>query len=286
MPAGSPHPDEPPGAAALRRRFLELHRKGEPLLLANVWDAGSARIIASLGFEALATTSSGHAGTLGRFDYGVSRDEALAHAEVLVRATPLPVNADLENGYGTSPEEVSETFRRAAATGLAGASIEDFSGDRRDPILPAELATARVAAAVEAGRASGLVLTARCENHLHGRDDLDDTIARLRAYERAGAQVLYAPGLADADAIRRVVESVDAPVNVLCRPGAPTVPELAELGVARISVGGGFFHVTMNALATAAREWRERGTHEFWQSAIGGMAAEKKAFGPRGDEGA
>jgi len=262
----------------LAGRFLGLHRKGEPLLLANAWDVGTARLLASLGFAALATTSAGHAGTLGRRDGKVSRDEALAHAAALAAATALPVNADLENGYADAPNEVAETIRLAGETGLAGASIEDFSGDVEAPIYDADLATARVEAAADAARASGLVLTARCENHLHGRQDLADTIARLQAYQAAGAQVVYAPGLSDAGEIRQLVAAVDVPVNVLCLPGGPTVPELAEAGVARISVGSAFFNVAMNALAEAAREWREEGTHGFWQGAIGGMAATRQAF--------
>ncbi len=265
-------------APELARRFLELHRKGEPLLLANAWDVGSARLLASLGFEALATTSQGHAGTLGRHDGNVSRDEALAHARELVAAAPLPVNADLENGFADAPKEVAETIRLAAETGLAGASIEDFSGDADEPIYAAGLATERVEAAAEAARDAGVVLTARSENHLHGRNDLADTIGRLQAFAAAGADVVYAPGLTDAGEIRSLVESVDVPVNVLCFPGGPTVPELAELGVARISVGSAFYKVTMNALAVAAREWRDEGTHAFWQEALGGMALTKKAF--------
>lgn len=260
------------------KRFLELHRKGEPLLLANAWDVGSARLLASLGFEALATTSQGHAGTLGRHDGNVTRDEALAHARELVNATPLPLNADLENGFADAPKDVAETIRLAAETGLAGGSIEDFTGDASAPIYEAGLARERVEAAAEAARDSGLVLTARCENYLHGRRDLAETIARLQSFTAAGAEVVYAPGLTDADEIRTLVESVDVPVNVLCFPGGPTVPELAKLGVARISVGSAFYKVTMNALAVAAREWRDEGTHAFWQEALGGMALTKKAF--------
>ncbi len=262
----------------LAKRFLELHRKGEPLLMANAWDIGSARLLASLGFEALATTSSGHAGTLGRHDYRVTREEALAHARDLAAATPLPMSADLENCFADAPRDVAETIRLAGETGLAGASIEDFTGDLDNPIYPADLATARVEAAAEAARSAGLVLTARCENYLRGREDLDDTIARLQAFQVAGANVLYAPGLTDVGEIRKVVEALDVPVNVLCRPGAPTVPELAAAGVARISVGSAFFSVAMNAVATAAREWREDGTHEFWRQAVEGMALARKAF--------
>ncbi len=259
-------------------RFLELHRKGAPLLLANAWDRGSAKLLASLGFEALATTSAGHAGTLGKRDGRVTRDEALAHSQELVAATPLPVNADLENCFADAPADVAETIRLAGETGLAGASIEDYSRHPDDGIYPAALAAKRVEAAANAARDADLLLTARCENHLRGVLDLKDTIARLQAYEAAGAQVLYAPGLTDLDQIREVVDSVEAPVNVLCMPGGPNVADLASAGVARISVGSAFYSVTMNALATAGREWREQGTHDFWQAAIGGIAATTQAF--------
>jgi 2-methylisocitrate lyase-like PEP mutase family enzyme len=263
----------------LAKHFLELHRKGQPLLLANAWDAGTARLLASLGFDALATTSAGHAGTLGRLDGRVTRDEALAHARELAAAIPLPVNADLEHCFADAPEGVAETIRLASGTGLAGGSIEDFSGDPETAIYPAELATARVQAAAEAAHASaGFVLTARCENYLHGRRDLADTIARLQSFQSAGADVLYAPGLTDLEEIRSLVAAVDAPVNVLCMPGGPTVAELASVGVARISVGSAFFNVAMGAVAEAAREWREQGTHAFWKGAIVGMGATKPVF--------
>lgn len=186
-------------------RFLELHRPGQPLLMPNPWDAGSAKLLASLGFEALATTSSGYAATLGRLDYSVSREEAIAGAKAIVDAVDVPVSADLENCF----DDPAETVRLAIDAGLAGCSIEDFSGARDDPIYPTDVAAERVAAA--AGAAAGnLVLTARAENYLHGRKDLDDTIARLRAYQEAGAHVLYAPGLADAQDIRRVGRSARA----------------------------------------------------------------------------
>jgi 2-methylisocitrate lyase-like PEP mutase family enzyme len=262
----------------LSKHFLELHRKGRPLLLANVWDAGSARLIASLGFEALATTSSGHAGTLGRRDGRVTREEALAHAREIAAATELPLNADLERCFADTPEGAAETLRLAGATGIAGASIEDSSGDPAAPIYAADLARARVEAAVEAARAAGFVLTARCENYLHGRRDLADTIARLQAFEAAGADVLYAPGLTDLAEIRTLVASLGAPVNVLFTPKGPTVADLASVGVARISVGGAFYYTAMGALVEAAREWREQGTQGFWQRAIVGMGATRAAF--------
>jgi 2-methylisocitrate lyase-like PEP mutase family enzyme len=217
-----------PAQAALARRFLDLHAGEQPLLLPNPWDAGSAKLLASLGFEALATTSSGFAATLGRLDGSVTRDEALAHAAVMTGATELPVSADLENGFASDPEDVAETVRLAIEAGLAGCSIEDSTRDEASPIYDAGLAVERIAAAAQAAHDGPvhLVLTARAENHLHGRDDLDDlddTIARLRAYGEAGADVLYAPGLVGIDDIRRVVAEVARPVNVLALPGVPSV---------------------------------------------------------------
>jgi 2-methylisocitrate lyase-like PEP mutase family enzyme len=259
-------------------RFLALHVPGRPLLLPNPWDAGSARALASLGFEALATTSSGFAATLGRLDGSVTRDEALAHAGQVVAATALPVSADLENGFASDPEGVAETVRRAREVGLAGCSIEDFSGDgdAGEPIYELAAAVDRVAAAAAA--ADGLVLTARAENLLHGRNDLADTITRLQRYQEAGADVLYAPGLTSAADIRSVVTSVDRPVNVLALPGTPSVAELAELGVARISVGGGFAFAALGALAEAGRELLDNGTYGFWQRARAGRDLAVTAF--------
>jgi 2-methylisocitrate lyase-like PEP mutase family enzyme len=256
--------------------FRDLHVPGQPLLLANAWDPGTARLFAALGFSAIATTSAGFAGTLGRLDGSVTADEALAHAAALVAAVDLPVSADLENGFAHEPAGVAETVRRAAEVGLAGCSIEDYTGDPDDPIYDLGAATERVAAAVEQG---GVVLTARAENHLHGRADLDDTITRLRAYGAAGADVLYAPGLTAADDIRRVVEWVAGPVKGLALPGAPTVAELAELGVARISVGSAFSSVAVGAVAAAARELLDQGTYDFWTTAIEGHVAAHQAFG-------
>lgn len=253
-------------------RFLAHHTPGRPLLLPNPWDAGSARALAQLGFEALATTSSGFAATLGRSDGNVTRDEALGHARAIVAATELPVSADLENGFADDPDGVAETVRQAQLAGLAGCSIEDFTGDDDDPIYDLSAAADRVAAAVAAG--DGIVLTARAENLLHGRHDLADTITRLQRFQEAGADVLYAPGLTSATDIRSVVTSVDRPVNVLALPSAPTVSELAELGVARISVGGAFAFAALGALAEAGRELLEAGTYGFWQRArVGGDLA-------------
>ena len=246
--------------------FLAMHAGPEPLLLGNAWDVGTARTLAFLGFRALATTSSGHAATLGRHDGDVTRDEALAHAETLVGATALPVSADLEDGFADDPAGTAETVRLAARTGLAGCSIEDWSRTRQ-VIHDLDLAVEKVAAAAEAAHAGGLVLTARAENHIRGVDDLDDTITRLQAYERAGADVLYAPGLTDAEDIRRVVTSVQPPVNVLARPGVPPVAELGRLGVRRVSVGGAFALVAYGALAAAARELLDEGTYGYWSTA-------------------
>jgi 2-methylisocitrate lyase-like PEP mutase family enzyme len=267
--------------AAKAARFLDLHRPGAPLLLPNAWDPGSAKVLAQLGFEAIATTSSGHAATLGRLDGSVTREEALAHAADLAAAMGLPVSADLENGFGAIPGEVGETARGAREAGLAGFSIEDYSGNPDDPIYGLELASERIAAAARVAHEGPvrLVLTARAENDIHGRPDLDDTIERLRAYQEAGADVLYAPGLMSADEIGRVVSSLERPVNVLARPGAPSVSELASLGVARVSVGGAFAFAALGALVEAATELRDRGEYGFWERAGRGVAAAREAFG-------
>jgi 2-methylisocitrate lyase-like PEP mutase family enzyme len=268
-------------SGARARRFAGLHRPGRPLLLPNPWDVGSAKLLASLGFQALATTSSGFAATLGRLDGSVTRDEALAHAAVIVAATDLPVSADLENCFADSLAGVTQTAEDAIAAGLAGFSIEDFSGDAADPIYPLELAAERVAAAAEAAHAgpASLVLTARSENFLHGREDLADTIARLQAYQAAGADVLYAPGLASAQDIRAVVTSVDRPVNVLARAGVPPVAELAALGVSRVSVGGAFAFAAIAGVVAAARELQDHGTYGFASRSAAGSRAARKAFG-------
>jgi 2-methylisocitrate lyase-like PEP mutase family enzyme len=228
-------------------------------LLANAWDAGTAKILAFLGFQALATTSAGHAATLGRHDGAVTRDEAIAHAATLVAATELPVSADLENGFADDPERTAETVRLTVAAGLAGCSVEDWDPTRGE-IYELGLAREKVAAEAAQGR---LVLTGRAENHIRGVSDLADTITRLQAYQEAGADVLYAPGLVAAEDIRQVVTSVDRPVNVLARPGAPAVAELGRLGVRRVSVGGAFALVAYGALATAARELLDEGTYGF-----------------------
>jgi 2-methylisocitrate lyase-like PEP mutase family enzyme len=268
------------GQAEKAERFLALHRGDTPLLLPNPWDAGSAKVLAALGFQALATTSAGFAGTLGRLDGNVTRDEALAHARVIVDATDLPVSADLENCFADDPAGVAETVRGAIAAGLAGGSVEDYTTRDDDPIYDRALAADRVRAAAEAAHAGPVhyVLTARCENHLRGIDDLDDTIARLQSYQEAGADVLYAPGVSDLERIRTLVAAVDLPVNVLALPNAPTVAELGAAGVARISVGSAFSSVATGALVEAGRELLEQGTYGFWSTAIQGMGISHEAW--------
>jgi 2-methylisocitrate lyase-like PEP mutase family enzyme len=265
------------------QRFLERHRGATPLLLVNAWDAGSAAILASLGFEAIATTSSGHAATLGRLDGAVSRDEAIAHAAAIAGATELPVSADLENCFADTPAGIAETIRLALDAGLAGCSIEDYTGRDEDSIYPLELAAERVAAAAEAAHAGPdrLVLTARAENHVHGRDDLDDTIARLLAFQAAGADVLYPTGLTDIDAIRVVLAAVERPVNILVRPGVAPVAQLADAGVSRISVGGAFAFAALGALVEAAVELRDAGSYGFLERAATGGQASRAAFAAR-----
>lgn len=250
--------------------------------MANVWDAGSAKLIASLGFEALATTSSGHAATLGRLDGSVTREEALRHAATIVGATGLPVSADFENGFGDDPEEVAEAVRLAAEAGLAGCSVEDYSRDH-DEIYELERGRERIAAAAEVARQGPrrIVLTARAENFVCGRPDLPDTIARLQAYEEAGADVLFAPGLVTAQDIREVVSSVQLPVNVLALAGVPPVAELAEMGVSRVSVGGAFAFAALGALLEAAGELRDQGTYGYLDRAHAGSRAAEDTFTSR-----
>ncbi|WP_342243105.1 isocitrate lyase/PEP mutase family protein [Pseudomonas sp. OTU5201] len=241
--------------------FAALHRAPGLFVLPNPWDAGSAKMLAHLGFAALATTSAGLAFALGRRDAegNVSREEALANARAIVEATPLPVAADLENGYGDRPEDCAATIRAAASVGLVGGSIEDASGHSDDPIYPLELAVERIRAAVESARILGFpfTLAARAENYLHGRPDLDDTLRRLVAYAEAGADVLYAPGLTTRQQIHEVVHAVaPRPVNVLLgSPGLKlSLEELAELGVKRVSVGSNLVRVAYGAFFRAAEE--------------------------------
>ena len=254
--------------------FLALHRPGDPLVCPNPWDVGSARVLTALGFEALATTSSGFAATLGRLDGDVPRDDVLASAARIAAATTLPVTADLEDGYAATTDGVAETVRRAVDGGLAGCSIEDWDGEA---FYPLDVATARVAAAVSAA-GDDIVLTARADNLFRGVDDLDDTIERLQAFESAGAHVLYAPGLVRIEDVRAVVAAVSRPVNVLMRPGGPTVPELAAAGVARITVGGTFAFAALGALVEAAEELRDRGSTGYSRLAGIGQKAAGAAF--------
>jgi 2-methylisocitrate lyase-like PEP mutase family enzyme len=248
-------------------QFRSLHQGPGALVIANVWDAGSARIIAGLGFSALATSSGASAGILGRRDGQVTREEALAQARAIVMATELPVSADLEKGFGDAPATVAETIRLAATTGLVGCSIEDATRDADKPIYDFNYAVERVAAAAEAARELPFpfTLTARAENFLHGKPDLDDTIRRLQEFERVGADVLFAPGLPDLDVVRTVCTSVSKPVNFMVgiRGKSFTVAELEAAGVKRISLATSLYRAAMSGLIDAAREVMEDGTFGF-----------------------
>jgi len=257
------------------KRFQALHARPGAFVIPNPWDAGTARILAALGFEALTTTSAGLAFTLGRRDGAglISRDETLANARAIAEATDLPVAADLENGFGDSPAAAAETIRLAGErAGLVGGSIEDATGDPRAPIYDFQHAVERIAAAAEAARALPFpfALVGRAEGFLHGRPDLDDVIRRLQAFEAAGADVLYAPGLTRAEEIRTLCQSVKRPVNVVMglKDGSFSVAELAELGVRRISVGSALSRVALGAFVRAAREMKEQGTFGFAEGAI------------------
>ena len=261
-------------------RFRELHASPGAFIIPNPWDAGSARVLAGLGFVALATSSGASAGTLGRRDGRVSREEALAHAKAIVEATDLPVSADLEKGFGDSPEVVAETVRLAAGVGLVGCSIEDATGDPARPLYEFGQATERVAAAVEAARRLPFpfVLTARAENFLRGNPSLDDTIRRLQAFEKAGADVLFAPGLPDLAAVRAVCAAVGKPVNFMAgiKGRSFSVAELEAAGVRRISLATSLFRAAMTGLVHAAREVREHGTFGYLDTAL--STAELNAF--------
>lgn len=260
--------------------FTALHQRPGIFVMPNPWDAGTARILTALGFEALATTSAGLAFSIGRRDSAaaLTREEVLANARAIVDATHLPVSADLEDGFGGAPETCAETIRMAAAAGLVGGSIEDATGDPGDPIFAFEHAVERVAAACEAARGLPFVVTARAENFLHGRPDLDDTVKRLQAFAKAGADVVYAPGLPGLDAIRTVCRAVDRPVNVVMGLKGATfsVEELQAAGVKRVSVGGAFARAALGAFMRAAREVKDNGTFTFAADAI--AAAEVTAF--------
>jgi 2-methylisocitrate lyase-like PEP mutase family enzyme len=261
-----------PTQAEKARTFRALHARDSAFIIPNPWDAGTARLLASLGFEALATTSAGYAFSVGQCDGTIGRDDALAHSAAIVAATDLPVSADLESGFGDSAEAIAETFRRAAQAGLAGASIEDVPQHTAGAVYELEIAVDRVRAAAEVTRSLPFpfTLTARAENYLVGRPDLKDTIRRLQAYQEAGADVLYAPGLTSKDDIAAVVRSVHRPVNVLMGlQGAQlTLAELSALGVKRVSVGSALSRAALGAFLRAAREMKEHGTFSFAQQAV------------------
>ena len=246
------------------KAFRALHERKGAFIIPNPWDIGTARMLEKLGFEALATTSMGFALSIGKQDNAAGRDAVLAHAAELTSATRVPISADLENGFGDAPETAAETIRLAAKAGLVGGSIEDATGRADDPIYELGKAVERIRAAVAAARSVPFpfTLTARAENYLHGRADLKNTIRRLQAYQEAGADVLYAPGLTRKEDIAEVVRSVDRPVNVLMglKGVAWTLPELSEIGVRRVSVGSGLYRVALAAFLRAAREMREAGT--------------------------
>src|SRR5665213_624340 len=247
--------------------FRALHLRDGAFIIPNPWDIGTARLLAKTGFEALATTSVGYAFSVGRQDHGISRDEMIAHATALAAATDLPLSADLENGFGEDPETVAETIRMAADAGLAGCSIEDSTNRSGDPIYAFDLAVDRIRAAVDSVRALSFpfMLTARSENYLHGVRDLKDTIKRLQAFQEAGANVLYAPGMTNMQDIATLIKSVDLPVNVLAGMQGVhfDMAELSRIGAKRVSVGGALTRIALGAFLRAAREMKEHGTFTF-----------------------
>ncbi len=253
-------------------RFRALHDAPGVCVIPNPWDAGSARILAGLGFQALATSSGASAGILGRRDGKVTRDEALAHARAIVEATALPVSADLEKGFGDAPAAAAETIRLAAGVGLVGGSIEDATGDKDRPLYDIGQATERIAAAAQAARALPFpfTLTARAENFLRGNPDLDDTIRRLQAFEKAGADVLFAPGLPDLAAVRAVCAAVSKPFNFMVgiKGKSFTVAELAAAGVKRISLAASLYRASMSGLLDAAREVKDKGTFGYLDRSV------------------
>jgi 2-methylisocitrate lyase-like PEP mutase family enzyme len=261
-----------PTQLAKAHAFRALHQRDSAFIIPNPWDMGTARILAHLGFEALATTSMGYAFSLGRRDNTLDRRGTIAHASAIASATDLPISADLENGFGDAPEVVVETINLAAAAGVVGGSIEDATGRADHPIYEMEHAVDRVQAAVTAARALpfSFTLTARAENYLHGRKDLKDTIKRLQAYQEAGADVLYAPGLATRDDIAAVVSSVDRPLNVVMglQGVQLSLAELSAMGVKRVSVGSSLCRTALGAFLRAAREMRESGTFAYASEAV------------------
>ncbi len=247
--------------------FVALHEAPGCFVIANPWDAGSARILAALGYKALTTTSAGYAWSIGRTDYQAGREAVLEHVRQVAPSVDLPLNGDLENGFGHAPEDCAETIRLSAEAGLVGGSIEDASGDKDEPIYEMQAAADRVRAAVEAARglAFPYLVTARCENYLHGRRDLKDTLARLQAYQDAGADVLFAPGLQTSEEIRTVCAELDRPVNVLFGPWKEeaSIADVAAMGVKRISVGGALAAAAYKGLIDAGREMLEAGTMDW-----------------------
>ena len=266
--------------ATTAQHFLDLHVPGRPLLMPNAWDVGSARLFAHAGCAAVATTSGGYALTQGRLDGAMTRDEVLAHCGELTAGVAVPVSADLENCFADEPQGVAETIGLAIGQGLAGGSVEDFTRDPDDPIYELGLAADRVRAAAEAAHGGPVpfVLTARAENYLHGRVDLADTIARLQAYQEAGADVLFAPRVVDPDELRTLLAAVDRPVNVLLTPGAPPMGALAELGVARISVGGAIAAAAYGTALEAVKQLQIDGIPNYWEAAGAARADMAAAF--------
>ncbi|HEX4927002.1 MAG TPA: isocitrate lyase/phosphoenolpyruvate mutase family protein [Burkholderiales bacterium] len=253
-------------------RFRELHRGPRAFVIPNPWDGGSARLLAALGFPALATSSGAAAGVLGRRDGHITRDEALAQVRIIVSASDLPVSADLEKGFGDSPEAVAETVRLAAQAGLVGCSIEDATGDKAKPLYDFDLAVARIRAAAQAARSLDFpfTLTARSENFLRGNPDLDDTIERLRAFADAGADVLFAPGLPDLESVRKVCTALAKPFNFMVgiKGKSFSVAELEQAGVRRISLATSLYRAAMTGLLDAAREVKERGTFDYLERSL------------------
>jgi 2-methylisocitrate lyase-like PEP mutase family enzyme len=260
--------------------FLALHHRDAPFVIPNAWDAGSAKLFQSLGAEAIATTSSGYAATLGRLDYDMTRAEALAHCRVMADAVTIPVSADFENGFADDPNAVAESVREAKNTGLCGLSIEDFTRDHDRPLYDLERAAARIEAAADAAHDGdrSIVLTARAEGALRGHGELEGIIARLQAYQANGADVLFAPGISNLDDITTIVRNVDRPLNVIL-PGDTTVAQLGEVGVRRISVGGSLAFVAYGAAAKAVRGLLGDGSADHLSAAAEGRRATRAAFG-------
>jgi 2-methylisocitrate lyase-like PEP mutase family enzyme len=269
-----------PTQAEKAELFRRLHVPGVPLLMPNAWDEGSARLFASIGCAAIATTSGGFAITRGRLDGAMTKEEVLAHCGALVDAVDVPVSADLEDGFADDPDGVAATITDAIAQGLAGGSVEDFTRDPDEPIYDIGFAADRVRAAAEAAHAGPVpfVLTARAENYLHGQKDLADTIARLQAYQEAGADVLFAPRVVDPTDLRQVLAAVDVPVSVLITPNAPPVVELAEVGVSRLSVGGAIAAAAYGYAIEAVNELQDKGVATYWDEAGAARADMAAAF--------